>query len=125
MFCKKNKIRLKEIEEWPTTLDGYGTFLNSCDQIRLICRPEDKMIYKLTNSMEYNDRRLAAFRRINCTIQSLIAGVLSNMAVERLENLGMKKLRLPLGSAEDEPHTIILVSRDFETNKDKLAVLVN
>jgi hypothetical protein len=64
MFRKKPKTWLKEIEEWPTTLDGYGTFLNSAtDQIRLICRPDDKMIYKLTNSMEYNDRRLAAFRR--------------------------------------------------------------
>ena len=67
MFRKKPKTWLKEIEEWPTTLDGYGTFLNSTtDQIRLICRPDDKMIYRLTNSMEYNDRRLAAFRRTLC-----------------------------------------------------------
>ena len=64
MFRKKQKTWLKEIEEWPTTLDGYGTFLDSAtDQIRLICRPNDKMVYRLTNSMEYNDRRLAAFRR--------------------------------------------------------------
>ena len=71
MFRKKPKTWLKEIEEWPTSLDGYGTFLNSeTDQIRLICRPDDKMIYKLTNSMEYNDRRLAAFRR---TLSEVIA----------------------------------------------------
>ena len=71
MFRKKPKTWLKEIEEWPTTLDGYGTFLNSTtDQIRLICRPNDKMIYRLTNSMEYNDRRLAAFRR---TLSEVIA----------------------------------------------------
>ena len=64
MFRKKAKNHLKEIEEWPTTLDGYGLFLNPVtDQIRLICRPEDKMIYRVTNSTEYNDRRLAAFRR--------------------------------------------------------------
>ena len=66
MFRKKPKNHLKEMEEWPTTLDGFGTFLNTTtDQIRLICRPEDKMVYRLTNSMEYNDRRLAAFRRIS------------------------------------------------------------
>ena len=64
MFRKKPKNHLKEIEEWPTALDGYGLFLNSQDQIRLICKPEEKMIYRLSKtSMEYNDRRLAAFRR--------------------------------------------------------------
>jgi hypothetical protein len=63
MFRKKPKNRLKEIEEWPTTLDGYGLFVNAADQIRLICKPEEKMIYRLSSSMEYNDRRLAAFRR--------------------------------------------------------------
>ena len=66
MFRRKVKAHLKEIEEWPTTLDGYGLFINEKDQVRLICRPEDKMIYKLTNSTEYNDRRLAAFRRNTC-----------------------------------------------------------
>lgn len=64
MFRRKPKNRLKEMEEWPTTLEAYGTFLNSKDQIRLIVRPEDKMVYKVSNSREYNDRRLAAFRRI-------------------------------------------------------------
>ena len=75
MFRRKPKSHLKEMEEWPTALDGFGTFLNpTTDQIRLICRPGDKMIYKLTDSMEYNDRRLAAFRRaspisIPCTLR--------------------------------------------------------
>jgi len=64
MFRRKPKNRLKEIEEWPTTLEGFGTFLNADDQIRLISKPEEGMVYRLTNSWEYNDRRLAAFRRI-------------------------------------------------------------
>jgi len=64
MFRKKPKKHLKEVDEWPTTLDGYGLFIDSQDQIRLIARPEEKQIYKLTNSVEYNDRRLAAFRRM-------------------------------------------------------------
>jgi len=63
MFRKKPRPPLKEIEEWPTTLDGYGLFISETDQVRLIVRPEDKMIYKLTSSREYNDRRLSAFRR--------------------------------------------------------------
>jgi hypothetical protein len=126
MFCKKTKGRLKEIEEWPTTLEGYGLFLNeNTDQIRLICRPQDKMIYKLTKSMEYNDRRLAAFRRTFLNLMRvLIRGVLSELAVQRLEKLGMRTLRVPLGTAEDEPHTVVLVSADFEINKSKLAILV-
>ena len=53
-----------------------------------------------------------------------MVGVLSNLAVDRLEKLKMRKLRLPLGVAEDEPHTVVLVSEDFETNTDKLAILV-
>lgn len=53
-----------------------------------------------------------------------MVGVLSGIAVERLETLGMRRLNVPLGVAEDEPHTVILVSNDFETNKEKLAVLV-
>jgi len=64
MFRHKAKNPLKELEEWPTTLEGYGTFLNSDDQVRLIVNPEEKMKFKVSNSMEYNDRRLAAFRRI-------------------------------------------------------------
>ena len=68
MFRKKPKNNLKEIEEWPTTLDGYGLFVNSTDQVRLIHKPDEKMIYRLSNSMEYNDRRLAAFRRILPTL---------------------------------------------------------
>src|SRR5271154_6427178 len=112
MFRKIPKHHLKEIEEWPTTLDGYGCFLNEeTDQIRLIVRPADKMVYKLTTSMEYNDRRLAAFRRTPLIFwTSLTTGVLSGIAVERVEKLGMRKLRVPLGVEEDEPHTVVLVS---------------
>jgi len=126
MFRKIPRHHLKEIEEWPTTLDGYGCFLNEeTDQIRLIVRPADKMVYKLTTSMEYNDRRLAAFRRTPLIFwTSLTTGVLSGIAVERVEKLGMRKLRVPLGVEEDEPHTVVLVSHDFDTNKKKLAVLV-
>jgi hypothetical protein len=54
----------------------------------------------------------------------LMIGVLSNLAVDRMENLGMKQLRLPLGVGVDEPYTVILVSADFETNANKLAILV-
>jgi len=76
MFRKKPRPRLKEIEEWPTTLDGYGLFISETDQVRLIVRPEDKMVYKLTSSREYNDRRLSAFRRPHpaCPLTSKFTG---------------------------------------------------
>jgi hypothetical protein len=126
MFRKKPKKHLKEVDEWPNTLDGYGLFVDQSDRVRLISEPEEKMIYKLTTSTEYNDRRLAAFRRGFlrwCWL--MVVGVLSNMAIERLERLGMRGLLLPLGVREEEPHTVVLVSRDFETNMNKLAVLVD
>lgn len=57
--------------------------------------------------------------------RDVTVGVLSNMAQERLEKLGMRKLNVPLGVVdEEEPHTIIFVSADFETNTEKVAVLV-
>jgi hypothetical protein len=49
---------------------------------------------------------------------------LSNIAVERIEKLGMRRLNLPLGTTDEEPHTVIFVSQDFETNKEKVVVLV-
>ena len=55
----------------------------------------------------------------------LMLGVLSNMAVERLERLGMRKLNVPFGIGDEDAHTIILVSADFETNSEKVAVLVS
>jgi hypothetical protein len=55
----------------------------------------------------------------------LMVGVLSNMAVERLERLGMRKVNLPYGVGDEDPHTVILVSADFETNSEKVAVLVS
>jgi hypothetical protein len=53
-----------------------------------------------------------------------MVGVLSNMATERLEKLGMRKVTVPFGVDEGDPHTIVLVSGDFETNTEKVAVLV-
>lgn len=55
----------------------------------------------------------------------LMVGVLSNMAVERLERLGMRKVNIPYGVGDEDPHTVILVSADFETNSEKVAVLVS
>lgn len=44
--------------------------------------------------------------------------------MERLEKLGMRKMKVPLDVDEGEPHSVVLVSGDFEQNKEKLAVLV-
>jgi len=63
MFCKKSRARLKEIEEWPTTLKGYGLFINEQDQIRVIGNPEEKSYFKVSKSYQYNERRYSALRR--------------------------------------------------------------
>ena len=124
MFCKKSKARLKEIEEWPATLEGFGLFINEHDQIRAIGQPEQKSYFKVSNSHRYNERRYSALRRISPFKSTLNVDVLSNIAVERCLKLGMRKLAIPLGVSEDEPHTHVLISADFETNTYKLAVLV-
>jgi hypothetical protein len=50
--------------------------------------------------------------------------IFSNLAVERCEKLGMRKLRIPISESEDCPHSHVLVSPDFTLNTDKLAILV-
>ena len=56
---------------------------------------------------------------------TLTVGVLSRIAVGRVEKLGVRKLPVPLGVTDGDPHTHVLVSKDFETNAKKLAVLVD
>jgi len=62
--------------------------------------------------------------RGKCGEGMLTVGVLSNMATERLLKLGMRKVIVPFGVDDGEPHTVILVSADFDTNTQKVAVLV-
>jgi hypothetical protein len=65
MFRKKPKNnRLKEIEEWPMTLEGNGLFINERDQIRQISNPEDKNQFKVSQSHQYNERRYSTLRCI-------------------------------------------------------------
>lgn len=45
---------------------------------------------------------------------------LRRIVIQRLEDMGMKKVLLPLGAAPDEPHLSILISKDLETNKKVL-----
>ena len=92
MFRRKPKNNLKEIEEWPTTLDGYGLFVTPADQVRLIHKPEEKMIYRLSNSMEYNDRRLAAFRRILLTLASTYSRCLVQYCGGKNRKIGDEKV---------------------------------
>jgi hypothetical protein len=73
MFCKKPKnVRLKEIEEWPMTLEGNGLFINEHDQIRQISNPEEKNRFKVSQSHQYNERRYSALRCIFSSPSPLI-----------------------------------------------------
>ena len=62
--------------------------------------------------------------RGKCGEGMLTVGVLSNIATERLLRLGMRRVIVPFGADDGEPHTVILVSADFQTNSEKVAVLV-
>jgi hypothetical protein len=44
-------------------------------------------------------------------------GAIRNIVSDRLENLGLQKLRLPLGAKENEPNLPIFVSSDLKTKK--------
>lgn len=47
---------------------------------------------------------------------------LRRIVIQRLEDMGMKKVLLPVGAAPDEPHLPILISKDLETSK-KILIL--
>jgi len=46
-----------------------------------------------------------------------ITGAIRNIVADRLENLGLQKLRLPLGVSENEPNLPIFISTDLKTKK--------
>ncbi|KAJ8060768.1 hypothetical protein OCU04_011072 [Sclerotinia nivalis] len=86
------------------TLEGLGYFINEKDEIRSIENPKAYFKFFLTKNDRYNQLQREA---MNHAIHDIV--------VERLLNLGLKKVFLPLNVTETSPHIHILTSSNLST----------
>ncbi|RFU33715.1 hypothetical protein B7463_g2621, partial [Scytalidium lignicola] len=97
---------------FPTDLEGLGYFINDKDQIKSIENPKAYFKFFLTKNERYNSVQREAMNSM-LTFQAAINAIVH----ERLEKLGLEKIRLPLGSRPNEPHVPIFISKDIKTKK--------
>jgi hypothetical protein len=126
MFRRRVKLaKAKEIE-FPIDLEKLGLFINDQDQLRQIENPEEKFKYYThgkSNGYVYDRKQTAPSRekeRMNERRREAVDECLRRIVFQRLENIGMKEARLPLGAAPDEPHVPIFVSEGLEKAKKVL-----
>ncbi|KAF7893871.1 hypothetical protein EAF00_007385 [Botryotinia globosa] len=86
------------------TLDGLGYFIDEKDEIRSIENPKAYFKYFLTKNDRYNQLQREA---MNHAIRDIV--------MERLLNLGLQKILLPLNVPETSPHIHILTSSNLST----------
>ncbi|KAL2426083.1 hypothetical protein ABEF95_010706 [Exophiala dermatitidis] len=91
-------------------LEKLGFFVNQDDQIRMIKNPEQKYQYQINR----NDRVNQVYRQAN-------NDAVRKIVQDRLFELGIETVRLPLGAGETDQHLPILVSKDIST-KDRVIV---
>ncbi|KAH8803078.1 Arb2 domain-containing protein [Xylogone sp. PMI_703] len=91
---------------FPADLHALGYFINEDDQIKSIENPKAYFKFFLTKNERYNVVHREA---MNSTINQIVH--------ERLESLGLEKIRLPLGASQKEPHVPIFISKDIATKK--------
>ncbi|OJJ51385.1 hypothetical protein ASPZODRAFT_56750 [Penicilliopsis zonata CBS 506.65] len=89
---------------FPSDLNKLGYFINNEDRIRKISNPEQDFQFKINRNPRWNEAQREA---MNECIRQIVWS--------RLDGLGLKQLRLPLGTPVDKPHVPILVSPDLET----------
>ncbi|GAO50277.1 hypothetical protein SAICODRAFT_37059 [Saitoella complicata NRRL Y-17804] len=111
MFRKKPKVREPFII--PSSLAELGLRVTPNDELRRIKNPELPYEYFQRNDFGYNEAHKVAVMK--CVY---------DIVDERLQKLGMERLRIPLGTKEDEPHTEILVSSDLRTNAKRVVVFM-
>lgn len=120
-------------------------FINDQDQLRQIDNPEGKFEYYAhgkSNGYVYDKKQTAPSREkermnerrreaVDGELQQFLNPVLKRIlemlirdteclrriVIQRLEGMGMEKIRLPLGAAPDEPHVPILISENLEKSK--------
>ena len=107
-------------------LDKLGYFVNEDDQIRQKVNPDKKYQYKVNRSERVNDMYKEAINSKQATCQVcprlMILACSRQIVMDRLSELGMQQLRLPLGVAETEKHIPILISKDIHEKKHVIVV---
>ncbi|KAK5046840.1 hypothetical protein LTR84_007194 [Exophiala bonariae] len=91
---------------FPVDLEKLGFFVTTEDKIRQIQNPSHKFQYRINT----NERVNQAYKLANNL-------AVRNIILERLEELGVETVRLPLGAKEGEKHVPILVSKDIKSKK--------
>ncbi|KAI2462804.1 Arb2 domain-containing protein [Annulohypoxylon bovei var. microspora] len=98
--------------DFPSDLKQLGYFINEVDEVRAIDKPENYFKFFLNRNPRWNERQRFA---MNLAVQGVIW--------ERLENLGLKKELLPLGTQDpSDPHVPIFVSKDI-ASKSRVVII--
>ncbi|KAI1140783.1 Arb2 domain-containing protein [Hypoxylon sp. FL0543] len=89
--------------QFPSDLTELGYFVNKDDEVRAIENPDNYFKFFLSRNPRWNERQRFG---MNQALQKIIW--------ERLENLGLKKELVPLGTTDpSKPHVPIFVSKDI------------
>ncbi|CZR69870.1 uncharacterized protein PAC_19770 [Phialocephala subalpina] len=91
---------------FPHDLRGLGYFVNDEDEIRSIENPKAYFKFFLTK----NDRH-------NCVQREAMNDAIRNLIADRLQNLGLEKVYLPLGAQPSEPSVPIFISSGLQDKK--------
>jgi len=91
---------------YPADLKGLGYFINDEDEIRSIENEKAYFKFFLTK----NDR-------FNCVQRESMNEAIRTEVYDRLTDLGLEKIRIPLGAAANEPNLPIFASANLETKK--------
>ncbi|KAI1408523.1 Arb2 domain-containing protein [Hypoxylon sp. FL1857] len=98
--------------QFPSDLKELGYFVNEDDEIRAIDNPDNYFKFFLSRNPRWNDRQRFAMNQAT-----------QNIIWERLENLGLKKELLPLGTTDlSKPHAPIFVSKDI-ASKTRVVII--
>ncbi|KAK0392858.1 hypothetical protein NLU13_2352 [Sarocladium strictum] len=97
---------------FPSTLEGLGYFINEDDEIRSIERPDCYFKYLIDRNERINRRQRFHFNL-----------AMEDVTLQRLEDEGMQRLALPLGTSSDQPHVPVFVSPDIAL-KERVVLIV-
>ncbi|RKF64584.1 putative arb2 domain-containing protein [Erysiphe neolycopersici] len=97
---------LPDDPRFPADLKELGYFVNEKDEVRSIEDPKAYFQYFLTKNDRVNDLHREAMN-----------GAIRNIVAERLNNLGLEIIRLPLGAKATERNIPIFVSKEIKSKK--------
>ncbi|KAI8249161.1 hypothetical protein K4K53_000294 [Colletotrichum sp. SAR 10_77] len=112
---------LPEDPVFPSDIKKLGYFIDTDDEIHKIGDPSFYFKYFLTKNERVNDRQRFHFNgKYHCSplpasFTNLVTEAIRDVVHERLENLGMSKTLLPLGTPATSPHVPIFTSANLST----------